>query len=391
MSATERLAAAADRLTGLEVPVPTLGASCGGVDGDADLSGALRSVRSFSAESALVARSDADHATVATGITQTALPDGPIGLTRGDAFWPDAQHRPSSAVALGQELAALLGWGDSAKVEIVCAVLTPDTCQPVDAAPDDKPTQLRISSPATGAEVTAMASGDDSGWAFFGIGQSLFPPVHVDGPQSATLYYPRSSPPVPPGTQDVRWWAATHDGELFGAVPYGSPIRIQAPAQSIVSALVVFVDEHGNALGAQGSSVSSAAGVTCCNLDLPTQFVYHRVVLASPRDDDRPTLGPTDVLATVDRFFASAPVELSWGRYTDLDYVALQPGGSTPLLTDRLVWVLIEAGGEPAGPVGEVVHIVDAYTGEELLYFGGPPGATCPIEPGAEPDRCGNP
>ena len=38
-----------------------------------------------------------------TGITQTALPDGPIGLTRGDAFWPDAQHRPSSAVALGRD------------------------------------------------------------------------------------------------------------------------------------------------------------------------------------------------------------------------------------------------------------------------------------------------
>ena len=70
--------------------------------------------------------------------TQTApSADAPIGLTRTGAVWPDAQHRPSSPVALGQALAALLGWGDSAEVEVVCGPkkgLIPDNFGDRDAA-----------------------------------------------------------------------------------------------------------------------------------------------------------------------------------------------------------------------------------------------------------------
>ena len=46
----------------------------------------------------------------------------------------------------------------------------------------------------------------------------------------------------------------------------------------------------------------------------------------------------------VNRSSASAGVGLAFGRYTDLDYAASEPGDTTPALqlTDRLVWVLIE-------------------------------------------------
>ena len=134
-------------------------------------------------------------------------------------------------------------------------------------------------------------------------------------------------------------------------------------------------------------AVAPRAAQTAPSPDAPImQFANHRAVLAPPRAADFWALGPTDVLDALDRFAASGSVELAVGRYTDLDYVALQPGGSTPVLMDRLVWVLIEKKFDSA-----LVHVVDAVTGEELITFGGPGGATCAITPGAMPDRCGNP
>ncbi len=425
MSVTERLAGAADRLTELEVPVPDAGRVLrrsrrrrGSVYGVAVAGLVLGGI-------GVVATSRTDQATVATGATQSApSPDAPIGLTRSAAFWPDAQHRPNSPVALGRALAALLGWGDSAEVELVClgkrdftdniggaarrAWGVPADCQ-LGVGNDGKMIQLRISSPAIGAEVRALvfptAEATNSGWAFIEVGPQSFgstgpagasreAAVRADGPESATLDYPAGANPS--GTQEVRWWAATHDRELFGAVPAGSPIRIPAPAESIVNVILVFVDGRGNALGARGGSVTRVSSVTCCNLapgggdfDHPVQFPYRRAVLAPPRADDTVGFGPDGVTLTVERFSPSAPIELSLGRYTDLDYAALEPGGSTPVLSDRLVWVLIEPLGSAA--IAEVVHIVDAHTGEELLTFDGPAGSTCAIEPGAAPDRCGNP
>ncbi len=308
MSVTERLAGAAERLTELEVPVPDAGRVLrrsrrrrGSVYGVALAAVVLGGI-------GVVATSRTDQAPVATTVTPTVhAPDAPIGLTRGDAFWPDAQHRPNSAVALGGELAALLGWGDSANIELVCSFLTADTCQPLEgnAPPDGKPTRLRISSPAIGAEVTvdAMAAGTDSGWAFLGIGLEpfeAFPPVRVDGPESASLAYASS----PLGTKEVKWWAATHYGELFGAVPAGSPIRIQAPAQSISSVLIVFVDERGTRSGPKAwesqaqrgspaarskiSPCSSSTAARCSRLHALTTSRRSALLTSSTRWNDSP-------------------------------------------------------------------------------------------------------
>ncbi len=236
MSVTERLAGAADRLTELEVTVPDAGRVLrrsrrrrGSVYGVVVAALALGGI-------GVVATSRTDHATVATSFTLTALPDAPIGLTRSDAFWPDVTHRPDSPVALGRALAAFLGWGDSAKVELVCspykapyrdadnisdearhAWSVPKDCEQLGGDNDGKTVQLRISSPATGAEMSARAfptaEATESGWAFIEVGIPPLGTVRADGPESATLANFSS----PPGTQEVRWWAATHDGELSGA------------------------------------------------------------------------------------------------------------------------------------------------------------------------------
>ena len=119
------------------------------------------------------------------------------------------------------------------------------------------------------------------------------------------------------------------------------------------SVLIVFVDERGNALGAQGGAVTGAshASITCCK-ERPRSAHGPRAVRLPPRGARSSTRrrhrprrsAPMASWYTVNRFFASAPVELAVGRYTDLDDAVSQPGGTTPVLqlTDRLVWVLIE-------------------------------------------------
>jgi len=338
-------------------------------------------------------------------------PDGPIGLGNSAPFWPDAQHRPSSAVALAHELSAFLGWGDSANVEM--CVVGRSTCRgdpefetnwsqvEEGVAADGTPMTLRIGNSAGRDGVIATAVRTDSGWAFSEIGQGPFGyggPVVAAGPVSAVLALPR----FPAGTQEVKWWAATDDGERSGAVRAGSAIRIPASARSIASALVVFVDQRGVALGAEGGTVTFDMSVICCDLGgVPVQFAHHRAVLVPPRADDTSPLSGTDVLEH--RFSASGPVAMVLGRYTDFESSALGPSAiPTPVLDGRLVWVLIEPEFGSAGPggptitAGEVVHIVDAHSGVELISFldsfpeMGLVGATCSIAPGAEPDRCGN-
>ena len=178
--------------------------------------------------------------------------------------------------------------------------------------------------------------------------------------------------------------------------PDGSPIRIQAPAQSIVSALVVFVDEHGNALGAQGYvGLERGWRHLAATLTSPCSSRYRRAVLASPRADD---IWRRSAPVTSSTRWIDSPPPLRWscrvGRYTDLDYVALQPGGSTPATHGPSRLGPHRSGrSNSAVPVGDVVHIVDAvHRRGAHRPFGGPgPVRHARSNPERTPDRCGNP
>ena len=125
----------------------------------------------------------------------------------------------------------------------------------------------------------------------------------------------------------------------------------------------------------------------------PEQFVARAATLMPPGRYATVPLSSDELLSTVRTLVKPGQVELSLGRYSEL-----QRGTAT---IDHLVWVLVEENAA-IGSLGpdEVsgtyrltnrVRIFDAVTGDALVEFSGPPGeATCPLDVRAAVDGCAN-
>jgi hypothetical protein len=183
-----------------------------------------------------------DHSTVRTAVAAAGpSPDVRVGLATDMGVWPDAQHRPSTALELGRSFAVLLGWGGSTIVE--------PSEQPVEGEGGvDGPTWLTIT-PSSGIQLRALAVPTSSGWAFVQIGLE-----GVARSAETTSETTLVSAPPPANSAQVRWWAMTPEGEVSGSAAPGAPIVVHAGIETVGSALLVFVDDQGRTISARGSA-----------------------------------------------------------------------------------------------------------------------------------------
>jgi hypothetical protein len=139
------------------------------------------------------------------------------------------------------------------------------------------------------------------------------------------------------------------------------------------------------------SRTTGEAGPSVAVVAQPEQFVNRTATLMPPGRYGAVTLSGAELLSSVRTLVKPGQVELTLGRYSEL-----QHGTQT---IDHLVWVLVEKNVATAslGPdevsgtyrLTNRVRIFDAVSGDALVEFSGPPGAaTCPLDVRAAVDGC---
>lgn len=243
MSVDQQVRDAGTRLAELPVEVPDLDALVRHRHRrrSAAMTGAIVLLLVVVVGSALVVRQPAERSPAGQGevpadqgrdaaANRRPVTDEPIGLFAHESLWPaDGRTHPTVEGVASQFASEVLGWDESVLL--------------VEAHPHGGMV-VTVSSGDRSVLVRAVARED--GWSLFSVGEGIG--LGIDDGSTLITYGPR-----PLGTVAVQSWVLLDGVERVAT--HSDPtlrVMVDAPPTSIQSAVVVFLDAEGRALGASG-------------------------------------------------------------------------------------------------------------------------------------------